>query len=169
MSGPILLLPEFCVITGLMLFQLRTSWRSFSFPWHFCSGIMIMPWWLISQYFFILSNDMSMYSPCVNHKVLYQVCRSAGFTLSKLMFIIAGLSDEIRANFSVMKDLAQHTRISPAARAQNLEKFMTDMNNNPEAQQELSSWNMQFNKSLLQMSGRCLGAEGISMNWLCCC
>lgn len=75
--------------------------------------------------------------------------------------VITGLSDEIRANFSVMKDLAQHTRISPAARAQNLEKFMTDMNNNPEAQQELSSWNMQFNKSLLQMSGRCLGAEGM--------
>ena len=46
--------------------------------------------------------------------------------------VITGLSDEIRANFSVMKDLAQHTRISPAARASNLTSFMQDLNKNKE-------------------------------------
>jgi len=73
--------------------------------------------------------------------------------------VITGLSDEIRANFSVMKDLAQHTRISPASRAQNLTQFMTDLHANPEAQKELSQWNMQFDRQLLKMTGRCLPGE----------
>jgi aubergine-like protein len=73
--------------------------------------------------------------------------------------VITGLSDEIRANFSVMKDLAQHTRISPGARAQNLTQFMNDLNANPEASKELKQWNLQFDKDLLKMTGRCLGAE----------
>lgn len=70
-----------------------------------------------------------------------------------------GLSDEIRANFGIMKDLAQHTRISPAARAQNLTQFMSDLHANPKAQAELQQWNMEFERQLLKMTGRCLGAE----------
>jgi len=73
--------------------------------------------------------------------------------------VITGLSDEIRQNFSVMKDLAQHTRISPATRAQNLEQFMTDLHSNPEASKELAQWDMEFDRNLLKMTGRCLGAE----------
>lgn len=38
---------------------------------------------------------------------------------------------------------------------------MGDLNANPEAQKELSQWNLQFNKSLLRMTGRCLAAEGM--------
>ena len=60
-----------------------------------------------------------------------------------------------------MKDLAQHTRISPAARAENLSQFMNDLNNNVEAQKELSQWGMEFERSLLKMEGRCLGAESM--------
>ena len=74
-------------------------------------------------------------------------------------YYIKGLSDEIRQNFSVMKDLAQHTRISPATRAQNLEQFMTDLHSNPEASKELAQWDMEFDRNLLKMTGRCLGAE----------
>jgi len=73
--------------------------------------------------------------------------------------VITGLSDEIRANFGIMKDLAQHTRISPAARAQNLTQFMSDLHANPKAQAELQQWNMEFERQLLKMTGRCLGAE----------
>ena len=58
-----------------------------------------------------------------------------------------------------MKDLSQHTRISPAGRAKNLEDFMGDLHSNPEAQKELNQWQMSFEKTLLKMTGRSLPAE----------
>ena len=78
--------------------------------------------------------------------------------------VITGLSDEVRANFSIMKDLAQHTRISPAARAGNLSSFMSDLNKNKEAQKELADWNLEFSNELLKMSGRILPVENMHQN-----
>jgi len=78
--------------------------------------------------------------------------------------VITGLSDEVRANFSIMKDLAQHTRISPAARAGNLSSFMSDLNSNQEAQKELADWNLEFSNQLLKMSGRILPVEAMHQN-----
>lgn len=78
--------------------------------------------------------------------------------------VITGLSDEVRANFSIMKDLAQHTRISPAARAGNLSSFMSDLNSNKEAQKELADWNLEFSNQLLKMSGRILPVENMHQN-----
>ena len=40
----------------------------------------------------------------------------------------AGLSDEVRADFNVMRDLAVHTRIGPADRVKRLQKFIDDIN-----------------------------------------
>ena len=67
----------------------------------------------------------------------------------------------MRTNFNVMKDLAQHTRISPDMRAKNLEAFMNELQNNHEAVGEMTQWNMNFEKKLLQMKGRCFPAENI--------
>jgi len=39
-----------------------------------------------------------------------------------------GLSDEVRADFNVMRDLAVHTRIGPADRVKRLQKFIDDVN-----------------------------------------
>lgn len=75
---------------------------------------------------------------------------------------ITGLSDEIRNNYSVMKDLNQHTKISPAGRAKELESFMNDLYSCPEAANELAQWNMAFEKNLLKMTGRSLPAEAMS-------
>ena len=72
---------------------------------------------------------------------------------------ITGLSDEMRANFTIMKDLAVHTRISPTERVNQLQKFMGDLQNNAESAKELKDWNMEFAPKLLQMKGRNLGAE----------
>ena len=41
--------------------------------------------------------------------------------------VCEGLSDEARADFSVMKDLAVHTRIGPADRVKRLQKFISDI------------------------------------------
>ena len=38
-----------------------------------------------------------------------------------------GLSDEMRADFHLMKDLGTHTRVGPQERNDSLAKFMGDM------------------------------------------
>ena len=45
------------------------------------------------------------------------------------MFInsFSGLSDEMRADFHLMKDLGTHTRVGPQERNDSLVKFMSDM------------------------------------------
>jgi len=72
---------------------------------------------------------------------------------------ITGLSDEMRANFTVMKDLAQHTRIGPAQKSDILKNFMRDLNTNPESRKELADWNMSFAPDLLGVTGRKLPTQ----------
>lgn len=74
---------------------------------------------------------------------------------------ITGLSEEMRANFSVMKDLSQHTRHDPGQKVQILQNFMKDLNTNPKAQEELSKWNMGFSTDLLQTDGRTLKTQSM--------
>jgi len=73
----------------------------------------------------------------------------------KFLFFI-GLSEEMKANFTVMRDLAQHTRLGPPQKVQILQNFMRDLNTNPESQEELRKWNMSFSSNLLQTQGRTL-------------
>ena len=44
-----------------------------------------------------------------------------------LNVLCAGLSDDARADFQVMKELAVHTRIGPADRVKRLQKFIYDI------------------------------------------
>jgi len=44
-----------------------------------------------------------------------------------LNVLYTGLSDEVRADFNVMKDLAVHTRIGPADRVKRLQRFIDDV------------------------------------------
>ena len=65
----------------------------------------------------------------------------------------------MRNNFTVMKDLAQHTRIGPAQKSNILKNFMRDLNTNPESKKELSNWNMSFASDLLAVEGRTLPTQ----------
>ena len=42
--------------------------------------------------------------------------------------IYSGLSDDVRADFTVMKDVAVHTRIAPAGRQKTLLDFVQQIN-----------------------------------------
>nr|BCS90542.1 piwi protein [Cladonema pacificum] len=77
---------------------------------------------------------------------------------------ITGLSDDIRSNFSVMKDLAVHTRVGPEGRVNELEEFMKDLSSNPESQKELAQWNLKFDPKVLRMKGWTYSPEKISQN-----
>jgi len=76
--------------------------------------------------------------------------------------VLTGLSDDMRADFNVMKDLAVHTRIDPNNRYKKLMMFINRLANNPEVQKEMGGWGLRFAKNLLQFNGRVLPTEQIS-------
>lgn len=42
--------------------------------------------------------------------------------------LMTGISEEMRSNFSIMKDIGQHTRVNPGNRTRELEKFLHQIN-----------------------------------------
>ncbi|XP_019620692.1 PREDICTED: piwi-like protein 1 [Branchiostoma belcheri] len=72
---------------------------------------------------------------------------------------LTGLSDEIRQNFSVMKDLASHTRLGPGDSSKAQQGFISQLNSNPDVQKEMKGWQIEFDQNLLQLDGRTLPAE----------
>jgi len=75
---------------------------------------------------------------------------------------ITGLSEEVRSDFHVMKDLAVHTRTNPMQRVGTLRTFLQSINNNPDAANELKGWGMDFGDSLSSFTGRILDQEKIT-------
>ncbi|XP_062855465.1 piwi-like protein 1 isoform X1 [Trichomycterus rosablanca] len=74
---------------------------------------------------------------------------------------LTGLTDKMRSDFNIMKDLSSHTRLTPEQREGRLNRFITNISKNSEAQSELSTWGLSFENKLLNLSGRVLPAERI--------
>jgi len=74
---------------------------------------------------------------------------------------MTGLTDAIRADFRVMKDIAQHTRVTPNQRKIAMKKFIDNIYKTPTALEELQSWNLELDKDLLSTEGRELPNEKI--------
>ncbi|XP_071952418.1 piwi-like protein 1 [Antedon mediterranea] len=72
-----------------------------------------------------------------------------------------GLTDAMRADFRVMKDLATHTRITPNQRHYGLKQFVERLYSSPEILEELQKWNIILDKNPIMLEGRCLGQEKI--------
>ena len=60
-----------------------------------------------------------------------------------------------------MKYLAVHTRISPNQRDVAIRKFVSVVNSNEKAKEELSSWGLALSPNMLQTTGRKLLSEKI--------
>jgi aubergine-like protein len=74
---------------------------------------------------------------------------------------LTGLSDDVRADFNVMKDLAVHTRVAPDQRCNTLNKLINTISSNPEVTQELAGWGLKFESTLINLTGRILPPEKI--------
>ncbi|XP_005729611.1 piwi-like protein 1 [Pundamilia nyererei] len=74
---------------------------------------------------------------------------------------LTGLTDKMRADFSIMKDLSTHTRLTPEQREGRLNRFITNIQRNADAQAELDKWGLSFDKQLLNLAGRVLPVERI--------
>lgn len=77
------------------------------------------------------------------------------------LFRFTGLTDSMRENFRLMSSLATETRLHPGKRIEKLLRFNERLNNVPAIRKELSQWNLQLDKKLLEVPGRELGSEKI--------
>lgn len=74
---------------------------------------------------------------------------------------MTGLTDTERANMNMMRELANHTRVSPDGRIQRLEQFSRRMRTNPKIVEELKRWDMELASKLVDIPGRILPPEYI--------
>ena len=74
---------------------------------------------------------------------------------------MTGLSDEQRANFKLMSDMGQFTRQDPVKRTGVLKKFAERLANTPEIMEEMTAWNLQLGKDLVELRSRILEPEKI--------
>uniref|UniRef100_A0AAQ6IUS5 Piwi-like protein 1 n=1 Tax=Anabas testudineus TaxID=64144 RepID=A0AAQ6IUS5_ANATE len=74
---------------------------------------------------------------------------------------LTGLTDKMRADFNIMKDLSTHTRLTPEQREGRLNRFVSNIQRNADAQAELDKWGLNFDKQLLNLTGRVLPGERI--------
>ncbi|BET00951.1 aubergine [Nesidiocoris tenuis] len=72
---------------------------------------------------------------------------------------LTGFTDKMRADFKLMSAVAKYTRIGPEARMEKIESFMKRLYSCTEAANELQSWNMSFNPTLVTFQGRVLPEE----------
>ncbi|KAM9320660.1 piwi-like protein 1 [Gastrophryne carolinensis] len=74
---------------------------------------------------------------------------------------LTGLTDKMRSDFGVMKDLAVHTRLPPDQRERQVAKFLNYIHKDDAVQKELRDWGLNFDTKLLSFTGRVAVPERI--------
>ncbi|GAB1290212.1 Piwi-like protein 1 [Apodemus speciosus] len=74
---------------------------------------------------------------------------------------LTGLTDKMRNDFNVMKDLAVHTRLTPEQRQREVGRLIDYIHKDDNVQRELRDWGLSFDSNLLSFSGRILQSEKI--------
>eukprot|EP00698_Gefionella_okellyi_P018362 TRINITY_DN5498_c0_g1_i1.p2 TRINITY_DN5498_c0_g1~~TRINITY_DN5498_c0_g1_i1.p2 ORF type:complete len:665 (-),score=178.92 TRINITY_DN5498_c0_g1_i1:723-2717(-) len=75
-----------------------------------------------------------------------------------------GLTDEMRNNGALMKDLAQYTRINPSDRMRRVHDFVSSLQSKAEAKAELDRWGMQVVPNFVEVRGRVLPPAQVVIN-----
>ncbi|GFS54318.1 piwi-like protein 2 [Nephila pilipes] len=74
---------------------------------------------------------------------------------------MTGLTDDMRNDFKVMKDIAVYTRVRPECRQLTLQKFINNVRENPEARNCFKNWNVEVVERPVKLDGRVLPIETI--------
>ncbi|KAE8628028.1 hypothetical protein XENTR_v10007275 [Xenopus tropicalis] len=74
---------------------------------------------------------------------------------------LTGLTDRMRNDFGVMRDLAVHTRLPPDQREKQVARFLNYIHKDENVQKELRDWGLNFDKQLLPFVGRVSPPERI--------
>lgn len=75
--------------------------------------------------------------------------------------VLTGLTDEARADYRVMHDVGQHTRVPPDNRCQTLSSFINNITSDSKVAEFLQNWDIQFSRKLLTLDARILPPEKI--------
>lgn len=74
---------------------------------------------------------------------------------------LTGLSDNVRTDYRLMRDIANYTHMPPMQRIHHLEKFCKDIRNCPETSKILSDWGLTMSDSFYTINGRILDKGNI--------
>ncbi|EMP40308.1 Piwi-like protein 1 [Chelonia mydas] len=77
------------------------------------------------------------------------------------ILLTLGLTDKMRSDFNVMKDLAVHTRLTPEQRQREVGRLIDYIHKDDNVQKELRDWGLSFDSNLLSFTGRVVQAEKI--------
>ncbi|XP_073532235.1 piwi-like protein 1 [Phyllobates terribilis] len=77
---------------------------------------------------------------------------------------LTGLTDRMRADYSVMKELANHTRLVPEQREKQVGTFLDHIHRDDNVQKELRDWGLNFDSKLLSFTGRVVPPERILLS-----
>ncbi|XP_050436939.1 piwi-like protein Siwi [Adelges cooleyi] len=78
--------------------------------------------------------------------------------------VMTGLTDQMRNNFTLMKEMAVYTRVNPNERVKRLVNFAQRLLSSEKSVQELKDWNLSLSKNLVEVTGRTLLPEQIKSN-----
>ncbi|XP_077302628.1 argonaute 3 [Arctopsyche grandis] len=87
------------------------------------------------------------------------------FIEEKLIYLVpelcisTGLTDNMRQDFTLMKDLAQFMKITPNQRYQALKKFVSNIEKNPNASKFLTNWGLSLDSFPVSLVARTLPPE----------
>ncbi|GBO07118.1 Piwi-like protein 1 [Araneus ventricosus] len=77
---------------------------------------------------------------------------------------MTGLTESMRSNFNMMREMANMTKLNPAARVRNLQVFMNKLSSTADVKREMESWHLKFADKLVQFQARILPSEKIIQN-----
>ncbi|KAK8398346.1 hypothetical protein O3P69_003910 [Scylla paramamosain] len=103
--------------------------------------------------------------PLLCHKVKKKELKDQSYSKSLCLIPelcnMTGLTDDMKADFYVMKDVAQHTRITPNVRHASLRTFIKNVNENEEAREILAAWGLSLQDNSVPFEGRIYAPETI--------
>jgi aubergine len=77
--------------------------------------------------------------------------------------VMTGLTDEIRADFNIMKDLAQATKKEPKARLRESAGLIETLKSFPKTRDEINDWKLDISSEPIALTGRVVSAGSIIM------
>ena len=92
--------------------------------------------------------------------------RQARSGISKIYLVpellhVTGIPDEMRNNYTLMKDLADYTKMGVDKRVCALKDFNRELANNERVQKDLQAWGLKLASNLLTVNARILSPEAI--------
>lgn len=87
--------------------------------------------------------------------------REVCFLMLPELCCLTGLEDKMRKNYTVMKDLATFTKLSPYQRVLSYKKYIDNVNNTPEAKAVLSQWGLAIDSDPTKVTARLIDEQRI--------